>query len=295
MSAIVTASLLVESKCELAEGIQWNAEEQRLYWCDIMKGHLWSCDEAGGDVKCLELPDRIGSFAFDPNGDLLVAFVDGLYRMRNGSTDRELIEKFEADKPTTRFNDGRCDRQGRFVVGGIDEEATAPISQVVQYDGEAVKPLILDVGCTNSICFSPDGKTLYFADSPTREIRQYDYDPASGAIGERRTFVTLQPDQGVPDGSCIDSAGALWNARFGDPKVQRYLPDGTPDMHVNVPVTLLTCCCFGGPDLDRLYISSARVSLSDKDLLDQPQAGGIFVANPAVVGLPEVRFHKVLF
>ena len=139
MSQNQIAELLVDSKCILAEGIQWNEIENRLYWCDIHGAKLWSSDEDGGNITILDLPDRIGSFAFDKDGNLLIAFVDGLYKMKAGTTDRELIEKIDENNPVTRLNDGRCDRQGRFVVGGMDEENFQPLSQVFQYDGHTVK------------------------------------------------------------------------------------------------------------------------------------------------------------
>ena len=291
-----SAELLVDSKCILAEGIQWNEIENRLYWCDIHGACLWSCDENGENVSKQELPDRIGSFAFDSNGDLLVAFTDGLYKMKSGTKKRELIEPIERDKHYTRLNDGRCDRQGRFIVGGMDEVNFQPRSQVYQFDGNSVKAIISNVTISNSICFSPEGKIMYFADSPTRIIRKYQYEPEFGVIAESfDIFAELTEQEGVPDGSCVDVEGGLWNARFGSSSVQRYLPDGTKDLLIELPVTQLTCCCFGGKNMDRLYISTASENLTEAQLHSQPYAGAIFVATLDVVGIHENRFASNLF
>ena len=290
------AELLVDSKCILAEGIQWNEIENRLYWCDIHGAKLWSSDEDGGNVTILDLPDRIGSFTFDKDGNLLIAFVDGLYKMKAGTTDRELVEKIDENNPVTRLNDGRCDRQGRFIVGGMDEENFQPLSQVFQYDGHTVKTLITNVSCSNSICFSPDGKSMYFADSPTRVIRKYHYEPETGKIGnEFEVFAELAEHEGVPDGSCVDVEGGIWNARFGSSSVQRYLSDGTIDVLVSLPVSQLTCCCIGGKNMNRLFISSAQENLTENQLQAQPLAGGIFVANSNVSGINENRFGMSLY
>ena len=296
MSQSQTAELLVDSKCILAEGIQWNETEDRLYWCDIHGARLWSCDENGENVKSLDLPDRICSFTFDATGNMLVAFADGLYKIEAETKNRELIKKVENDKPYTRLNDGRCDRQGRFIFGGMDEENFQPRSSVYQYDGDEVKALISNVSISNSICFSPDGKNMYFADSPTRIIRKYQYQPETGVIAKDfEIFAELTEQEGNPDGSCVDVNGGLWNARFGSSSVQRYLPDGTKDSLIELPVTQITCCCIGGENMDRLFISTAKENLSAEQLSLQPLAGGIFVASPSVSGISENRFAANLF
>lgn len=295
MTRELEATLLVDSQCLLAEGIQWNDSVQRLYWCDIQTGNLWSCDEDGGNVVSTKLADRIGSFAFDFHGDLLVAFADGFYRMKPNSGERELINRFEPDKPTTRLNDGRCDRQGRFVVGGMDELNQAPLSQVVVFDNGNIVPLISEISISNSICFSLDGKFMYFADSPTRMICRFAYDTKVGAVREKTVFAKLEEDDGVPDGSCIDADDAIWNARFGGAQVQRYLSNGSKDVRVIVPTSNVTCCCFGGKNLDRLYISTAMESLTSAQIREQKGPGGIFVVDPGLTGVTESRYGGKLF
>ena len=289
------ADLLIDAQNTLGEGIQWNADHRRVWWTDIHGMALWSCDADGGSVETMTLPERLCSFAFDPQNRMLAAFDSGLFRWDIETDRRALIAAFEPDEPNTRTNDGRCDRQGRFLVGGIDEVDLSPLSSVVRYAGHGVETVMRDVRCTNSICFSPDGKWMYFADSPTRVIQRIAYDPETGAMGKAETFYTVSETGGVPDGSCVDSQGALWNARFGGSIVQQILPDGSDGMTVEVGAPQVTCACFGGDDLDRLYITTARESLSQPDLEAVPLSGAVFVCEPGVRGLPENRFSASLF
>ena len=289
------ADLLVDAKNTLGEGVQWNADHRRIWWTDIHGKALWSCDADGGSVETLALPERLGSFAFDPQNRILAAFESGLFRWDIETDRRELIAAFEPDHPTSRTNDGRCDRQGRFLVGGIDEDGLKPTSSVVRYDGQGVETVMQGVRCANSICFSPDGKWMYFADSPTRVIQRIAYDASTGAMGEPDAFYTVNDNGGVPDGSCVDSEGALWNARFNGGIVHRIMPDGSDGMTIEVGARQVTCACFGGKNLDRLYITTARENLSQAEIDAAPHSGGLFVCEPGVRGLPEDRFATPLF
>jgi len=289
------ADLLIDAKNTLGEGIQWNADHGRLWWTDIHGKALWSCDADGGSVETLALPERLGCFAFDPQNKILAAFESGLFRWDIEKDRRELIAAFEPDKPDTRTNDGRCDRQGRFLMGGIDEVGLTPMSSVIRYDGQNVETVLTDVRCTNSICFSQDGKWMYFADSPTRTIKRFAYDTGSGAMSAPETFVTVSETGGVPDGACIDADGGLWSARFSGAVVQQILPDGTDGMTIDVGVPQVTCACFGGDDLDRLYITTGRENMGETELREAPLSGALFVCEPGVRGLPEARFAASLF
>ena len=193
------------------------------------------------------------------------------------------------------MNDGRCDRQGRFVVGGIDEDGLKPISSVIRYDGAAVETLIEGVGCANAICFAPGGDAMYFADTPTRVIRRYAYRPGAQALPEPEQFAALADGEGYPDGACVDAEGGVWSARYAGGSVQRYTADGAPERLVRVDAPNATCCCFGGENLDRLYITTARENLNAEALAEAPASGGIFAADVGVRGAPETRFAQRLF
>ena len=296
MDRRIEATLLVDCRNTLAEGIQWHGGHERLYWTDILGRTLWSCDADGGAVEKTGFDKRVGSFAFCTDGRILTALEDelALFDPEHGAL--TTLAPVEADEWRTRLNDGRVDRQGRFVFGGVDEHGMKPFSAVYQYNGVRVSQLFDGVGCANGIAFSPDGARMYFADSAGKTIERISYE-TDGVLGARRTFATLTAEEGSPDGSCVDAEGALWNAQYNGARVQRFLPDGTRDIRVDLPVSQVTCACFGGPDLDRLYITTARENFTEDQAAAEPNAGGIFVAEVGaafgVKGLPEERFTVV--
>ena len=297
MGRRIGSDLLVDCRNTLAEGIQWHQEQARLYWTDILGRSLWSCDADGGAVETRDFDRRIGCFAFCDDGRVLLAMEDGLALYDPQSGALVPLKEVESGEPTTRMNDGRVDRNGQFVFGGVEETGLAPYSAVYRYDGQRVEQLFDGVGCANSIAFSPDGRRMYFADTAGKTIERISYE-ADGALGARRSFAVLGADEGGPDGSCVDAEGALWNAQFNGARVQRFLPDGSRDIRVDLPVSQVTCACFGGPDLDRLYITTARENFTDAQAEAEPTAGGIFVAEVGaafgVKGLPEERFAGVI-
>lgn len=286
----------MDCRNQLGEGIRWHAGLQRLFWVDIQKAELWSLDPEDQSTETWKLPERIGSFAFRTEGDLLVALESGLhdFNLESGEVTRRM--GFEPDLPTTRMNDGVCDRQGRFVVGGLDEQSLRPLSSVISYDADGeVSLLISEVGCTNSLAFSCDGSSMYFADTSDRHIYRYAYDTATGKLGERALFASLPLKGGGPDGSTVDAEDHLWNAEWGGSQVTCYNPAGEVVARVALPVSNITCCTFGGADFSRLYITSAREGLNEEQLAAQPHAGSLFVCDLAAgglknTGLPDVPY-----
>lgn len=291
----VDATLLVETACLLGEGVQWRGDVQRLVFTDIHGRRLLSCDADGGDLDERALPERLGAFAFDPDGAMLCAFESGLFRFDPDSGERERLTAFEPDQPTTRLNDGRCDRQGRFLVGGIDEDGLRPLSSLIRYRNGAQETLFDGVGCSNALCFAPDGRVMYHASSEKPEIWAYAYDPDTGALGDRQLFARVQVDGAGPDGACVDADGNLWNAEFNGFGVQQHLRGGGLGLRVRLPVPQVTCCCFGGPNLDRLYITTARENMTAEQVAEHPLSGALFVAEVGVRGLPEDGFAERLF
>ena len=285
------AQLLVDCQNFLGEGVQWNEEDQRVYWTDIHGCKILSCLEDGSDLKQIDLPDKLGSFVFDKAGKIVAGFADGIYHFDQETGQRELVQQVETEFPTTRLNDGRCDRQGRYVVGSVEEGDMAPFCNTYIYDGEKVRTIIKKFGCANSITFSPDGKKMYFADTAEKHIYVYDYDEVTGTPGARKIFATLGEDEGYPDGSCVDAQGGVWNARFGGSGVQRYDSEGKPDVFVQVTIPKVTCACLGGKNLNKLYITTAKLGLSDEELEKYPLAGGLYVVETEYEGLFEPRFN----
>lgn len=289
------AELLVDSKCGLGEAIQWSVRDQRLYWVDIDNAKLLSCDENGKDVLIKDMPERLCAFAFDPDGNLLCAFASGLYRYHAQTDQRDLLVAFEPDIPETRLNDGRCDRNGRFIVGGYSEGNQDFITSVVSFGSGQLTTLIKNVTCSNSIGFSSDGTRLYFADTMTKDIFYFGYDTETGDISDKKLFATLKEEEGVPDGSVVDSAGALWNAQFAGGRVQRFLADGTRDICVRLPVPNVTCACFGGKNLDKLFITTACHKMTAEEIGANPLSGGVFVVSPGVQGNAESDYGSRLY
>jgi L-arabinonolactonase len=289
-------TLLVDCKNLLGECVLWNQEERRVYWTDIYGRRLYSCDADGADLVVRELPDMLGSFAFDPNGDMLAAFASGLFRYRPSTGQLDRLTTFEPDIEATRLNDGRCDRSGRFVVGGCHQGFYNPVSSVISYTAAGGARTIIDhVALTNGIAFSKAGDRMYFSDSETLVYHYFEYDRATGKLGERRVFAELPKGRGFVDGSCVDADDNVWNARYYGGIVQQYRPDGSEGQRLRLPTDCPTCVCFGGDDLRTLFITTASKDLSPAERARQPMAGGLFKVQLEARGLPENRFAEPLF
>ncbi|MBP0591858.1 SMP-30/gluconolactonase/LRE family protein [Paraburkholderia sp. LEh10] len=289
----IQAALLVDSKCTLGEGATWDARSGLFYWTDIEGARLWRYDPRDGRSTFWPMPERLATFALcaDPHYMLLglasrLAFFD----LATGRI--EHIVDVEAGM-NTRVNDGRCDRQGRFVFGTKDE--ASPVQAIggfyrLNHDLSLERLPLPSPAISNSIAFSPDGATMYFCDSPTREIRACDYH-ANGDVTNERLFVTLKDATGEPDGSTVDSEGGLWNAQWGGRRVVRYDANGAQTQRVDVPTAQPSCVALGGAQLGTLYVTSARVGLDAQALAGDTRAGGVYVATPGRRGLPEPVFQ----
>lgn len=283
--------LAVDAQDRLGECALWCEQTRSFWWTDI-EGRTLSRLQDDGRVREWTLPERVGSFAFCAGSttQLLLGLASGIALFDTADGSLSPVVPVEADQPTTRINDGRCDREGRFVFGMFNPKEE-PIGGIYRVDAQLhIERLPLPpAAVANSICFSPDGGTMYYGDSPTRTIWSLDYH-ADGRLGTPRVFVRLRDDEGFPDGSCIDEEGGLWNAQWEGRCVVRYGSDGRESDRVALPVSRLTCPAFGGPGLDVLYVTSARGGLSKERLRAEPQAGGVFAAEPGRRGLPETRF-----
>jgi L-arabinonolactonase len=285
--------LALDCRNNLGESIIWDERDGRLWWANIHEGEVWSWDPAGtGGPRVSRFTERVGAIGLRQGRGLALALESGFAVVeREGDLPMRLVN-IEPELDTTRLNDGRIDPAGRFVCGGMDESSPQrAISSVYSLDRSGRAAAVIGgVSCANSICWSPDGRIMYFTDMPSRRIDQFDYDPATGAVGNRRIFADLSSEPGLADGSTVDAEGYLWNAQWGGSKVVRYAPDGSVDREVELPVSNPTCLCFGGPDLDVLFITSAWFGLDEVARAREVQAGGIFALRPGVKGLPEHRY-----
>jgi sugar lactone lactonase YvrE len=246
-------------------------------------------DPASGAVMMLVLPEVVGSIAFRKKGGLIAATKSGIHFLDPASGTLEARANPEAQMPENRFNDGRCDRQGRFWAGTMCDVRRDPTGSLYRFDADMTCTKLRNtIIIPNSLAFSPDGRTMYFGDTNRHTIWAYDYEPASGAATRERVFA--ETASGRPDGSCVDAQGCLWNAEYGAGRLVRYTPAGKVDRVIEVPVANPTCCCFGGEDLGTLYVTTATQRLTPEDLAKQPLAGSLLALRPGVQGLPEGRF-----
>jgi L-arabinonolactonase len=286
----VTPRLFVDAQARLGECPLWCDRTNSLWWTDIESCSI-SRRGADGEVRHWAFPEKVGSFAFcADDARLLLGLARGIALFDPASGRMSEVVPLNAGDADIRINDGRCDRQGRFVFGMFNK-AEAPVGHFYRVNGDLqIERLPLPpAGVGNSIAFSPDGATMYYADSPTRTIFSVDY-RADGRIGEPRVFVTLPAHAGFPDGSTVDAQGGLWNAQWMGSCVVRYDSAGRESARFDLPVSRPTCPAFGGPQLDELYVTSARIGLDHDALQREPAAGGVIALTPGWHGLPESRF-----
>ncbi|WP_062066632.1 SMP-30/gluconolactonase/LRE family protein [Cellvibrio sp. OA-2007] len=277
----------------LGEGVQWNHQDGCFWWTDIHAAKLYRYCISDKQLSHWDLPERLGCFAFAKNdARMLAAFESGFawFDITTGAV--EWIAKPEVDVIGNRANDGRCDRQGRFWMGTVVEQKNSPEQSAALYCLDHKLTLskhFSGLMISNSLCWSPDSRKLYHADSPTHSIRVYDFDAHTGELSNPEIFA--HTEIGVePDGACVDAQGYVWNAQWGGSRVVRYAPDGTKDLVWDMPVSQPTCVAFGGNDFNLLAVTSARVGLSHDALAQQPDAGNLFIFKTTATGLPEVWF-----
>ena len=274
----------------LGESPLWDEIAQALWWVDIRRPALRRLDHASGRIDTWTMRDLVGSIALCDDGRLLVALPERIASFDPRTGILVTVATPPAQIPGHRFNDGRCDRQGRFWVGTMHNVTRAPEGVLYRLDPDGRLTAKHDGICIpNSLAWSPDGRTMYFADSLRHTIFSYAFDPASGEMSGERVFAK-STTPAFADGSTVDAEGYLWNAEFNGWRVVRYAPDGRVDRVIDVPTHRPTCCAFGGPDLDVLFITTASQQMSADELAQQPLAGSLLAMEPGVRGLPEARF-----
>ena len=271
-------------RCMLGEGPVWDARERRLIFVDILDGLVHSVDPTTAELETLAVGEPVGAAVPRERGGLVLATRSGFALV--DPRDRRITPLREIDEgpiPGNRMNDGKCDARGRFWAGTQSDESERRAGGLyrLEADGSATR-VLGGIGISNGLDWSEDGRTFYFIDTPTRAIDAFDFDPEPGALSRRRRVVEIPAEHGLPDGMTIDAEGGLWVAMFGGSAVHRYAPDGSLDRVVSLPVSLVTSCAFGGPDLDELYVTSAAHRLS----APEPLAGSLFRLSPGTHGRP---------
>jgi sugar lactone lactonase YvrE len=291
---------VANARDKLGEGALWDPADQAVYWLDIITpSRLHRFTPSAAKLETWPMPEMITALAKRGDGTLLVASQNGLSVFDPRQPGLKRIASPEANRPGNRSNDGAPDAKGRFWVGTMQNNL-APDGGELPITGSSgslwkVEPdltataMIDGIGITNGIAWSPDSRTLYFADTLAETIYACDFDLAAGTIANRRVFNDAK-DLGYADGACIDADGYLWSARWEGSCLVHIAPSGAIDCVVPIPATRVTSCCFGGPDLDTLYVTTSRAGVGADVLARYPQQGGLFALKPGVKGLPRPRF-----
>ena len=285
--------LVLDARAELGEGPVWHAATGTLYWVDLFAGVVHHYQPATGLAGRVAGGEFVGCVVPRERGGLLAATTSGIYHLDPVSGVRTRVSDIEADRPETHFNDGKVDPAGRFWFGSIAIDRTTDTrGDLYSLEPDlTVTRRLRGVDNTNGMDWSPDGRTMYYIDSLTRQVTAFDYDTAGGNIANPRPAVTLPADSGVPDGMTVALDGTLWVAHWGGGRVTRWHPTtGALLQTIPVPANLTTSCAFGGPGLDQLYITTARYGESGAALAAQPHAGGVFRIQTDTRGRPAEVF-----
>jgi sugar lactone lactonase YvrE len=285
------AELILDARSELGEGPVWDATADELLWVDILGRRVHRYRPADGSSRTFETPSPVGAVATRSNGGLVLALEDGFWLQDPGDDRLRRLAAVESDVPGNRMNDGKVDRAGRFWAGTMAYDGTPGTGSLYRLEPDGhVTRVLRGVTTSNGLGWSPDGRVMYYIDTPTQRVDAFDYDEESGEISHRRPLVEIPAEAGSPDGMTVDSEGFLWVALWGGWAVHRYSPDGRLDVSIRLPVSQVSSCTFGGDGLRELYITSAATGLAEDALGAQPHAGSLFRSRLDVAGLPAHAF-----
>ena len=282
---------------DLGESLYWDAGARRLYWIDAWASTVHGLDPATGEVRAFDLSAAlagkpIGSIAAAATGGMISGVKGGFYQLDLDRHAARSLAAIETDRPlTNRLNDGKCDRAGRFWCASANTDHRTASGALWRFAGGL--PVLMQDGLIvgNGIAFSPDDRFFYLADTLAGQVWRYDFDLASGEIGNRRLFIATTHIRGSVDGATVDADGCYWAALFRGGAIAQFDPDGKLMRHIGLPVSQPTICAFGGPDLDVLYVASAKRFLDEGQRRGEPLAGRLFAIHGLDVrGLPEPRF-----
>ena len=280
--------LIFDAQAMLGEGAIWHAQERVLYWVDILGQRFWRFDPVTGKQAPFEVGQFVGTIVPRRQGGVLLAVHHGLAAYDLATQQLTMLCDPEGGNPELRFNDGKCDPAGRFWAGTIPLTARGPFASLFcLFPDLHCERKLTGVGNSNGIVWSRDAQTMYYTDTARGTVDAFDYNVATGAIANRRVAITIPPGVGHPDGSTLDADGMLWVAHWGGARVTRWNPRTVQLLAtVPVPAQQVTSCAFGGPKLDRLYITTARRGVEATD----PLAGGLFCVDVGVKGLEALEF-----
>jgi sugar lactone lactonase YvrE len=296
-TAAAVAEPVGEVTAVLGEGPYWVPEDDCLLWVDIHRGQLHRTYFPSGETVTLDLGEASAAFPALAGGILIAGgskLTLHLPAERGAQWSTRVIAEVPA-REGVRFNDAGVDPAGRVWVGSMHTGETEPMGQLLRLDHGGVLTVVIDgVTVSNGLGWSPDGTRMYYVDSPVRRVDVFDYDPATGRADSRRPFADLSAFEGVPDGLTVDADGCVWVAVWGGGVLRRFAPDGIQDAVLEVPVSQPTSCAFGGPGMTDLYVTTARIGLSEAELSEQPLAGRLLRLRPGPVGLPSTTTYATI-
>lgn len=277
----------------LGECPVWSVAEQALYWIDIRQPTIRRHRPETGAIESWPLPEVVGSIALAGQGRLVVALGGRVVLFDTADGSMRSLAHLPHLPPGHRFNDGRCDPVGRFWVGTMHNVTRGPEGTLYRLGPEGFEAVLSGVRIPNSLCWSPDGRTMYFADSLDHEIGAYAYDPGSGALGGRRGFARSRPPA-FPDGATVDEEGCVWCAEFNGGRIACWRPDGRLAREIRVPVARPTSCAFGGANLDILFVTTTCQHMSEAERAADPLSGALLAYETGARGRPEPVFDARL-
>jgi len=290
----VQVEIVHAAQAELGEGPAWDAETQTLYWVDIFGKRIhFQHNHENGFIQLEEMP---GCLAPTKNGTLLVAARASILELEPATAisspqGKQTILASVSEHANNRFNDGKCDPTGRFLVGSMNMDEKSPTGALYTFDGQRVTLLLDNIRISNGLAWSPDYKTFYYIDTPTREVKAFDYDLSTGQIANPRVIITIPETLGWPDGMTSDSEGRLWIAMWAGASVTRWNPqNGQLLEKIPLPAKNVTSCVFGGANLDELYVTSARTGLDEAALTEYRYSGSLMRVKTSVQGMPTFEF-----
>ena len=280
--------IILDAQAELGEGPAWEATTETLYWVDILGKRVHYHHK--GENGYIQLDDMPGCLAPTKNGTLLVAARASILDLDSATATQTVIATV-SEHSNNRFNDGKCDPSGRFLAGSMNMDESTPSGALYSFDGQAVTQLLSGITISNGLAWSPDHKTFYYIDTPTREVKAFDYDLSTGQIANPRVAITVPETFGWPDGMTSDAEGNLWIAMWAGAQVTRWNPHtGQLLEQIPLPAKNVTCCAFGGPEMDELYITSARKGLDKAGLTAYRHSGSLMRVKTKVQGMPTFEF-----
>ena len=286
---VETVECVWPAETTLGEAPFWCPRQKVLYWVDIEGRTVLRIDPRSGHRQVFPQGYEFGCIVKRRGGGFIAGTNAGLVYLDDELEGLEIFASPEADIPDNRFNDGKCDRMGRFWVGSTDKNEKDPNGALYRVGaaGDVVR-MLSGIVVANGLGWSPDDSTMYFTDSGQGEIYAFDYDLEAGLISNRRVFARVPPEDSMPDGLAVDAEGYVWSAHWGGWRITRYDPLGRVDRVVAMPVPNVTSLAFGGDHLDRMFVTTARLGLNEAQLKEAPLSGGLFEIDAGVAGCEEV-------